>query len=314
MTMVFGGDFRQVLLVILKGSRGRRRLVKQTMVEGYNKCTRPFESDDKHLRSIDKTKRGVAIDESVFSPKFINGLKFSGVPNHILALKVGVPIMLLRNIDQENGLCNGTRLQVLKLTRTSIQAQIINGTHFEKKVIIPRLRITPYDKRLPLKIVRKQYPLSLSFAMTINKSQGQSLSKVGLYLSRPVFTHGQLYVALSRVKSKRGLKVVVCDDESNVSKTTTNVVYKEVLHEQKDTQCLFNAIEKIIKLQLLNLKVKRSVAMAVLKTITMDELVNLELTLKCSYNGRALHVIVNGAIVCTMMPSLISGYAIVVAG
>ena len=93
--------------------------------------------------SVDKTERGADIDQSVFSSEFINGLKFSGVPNHRLALKVGIPIMMLRNIDQSNGLCNGTRLQVLKLTRTSIQAQIINGTNFEKKVIIPRLRITP---------------------------------------------------------------------------------------------------------------------------------------------------------------------------
>ncbi|GKD22369.1 ATP-dependent DNA helicase PIF1-like protein [Tanacetum coccineum] len=60
--------------------------------------------------NIDKTERGSAIDEVVFSPEFINRLKFSGVPNHRLALKVGVPIMLLRNIDQANGLCNGTRL------------------------------------------------------------------------------------------------------------------------------------------------------------------------------------------------------------
>ncbi|GJT94830.1 replication protein A 70 kDa DNA-binding subunit B [Tanacetum coccineum] len=67
--------------------------------------------------------------------------------------------------------------------------------------------------------------------MTINKSQGQSLSKVGLYLPRPVFTHGQLYVAVSRVKSKRGLKVVVCDQDGNICKTTTNVVYKEVLQD-----------------------------------------------------------------------------------
>lgn len=60
--------------------------------------------------NIDKNERGGAIDQSVFSPEFINGLKFSGVPNHRLALKVGVSIMLLRNINQSQGLCNGKRL------------------------------------------------------------------------------------------------------------------------------------------------------------------------------------------------------------
>ena len=59
--------------------------------------------------NVDKSERGVLIDQSVFSHEFINGLKFSGVPNHRLALKVGVPIMLLRNIDQANGLCDGTK-------------------------------------------------------------------------------------------------------------------------------------------------------------------------------------------------------------
>ena len=112
----------------------------------------------------------------------------------------------------------------------TIQAQIINGTHFENTVILPRLKITPSDKHLPLKIVRKQFPVPVSFAKTINKSQGQSLSKVGLYLPRPVFTHGQLYVALSRVKSYKGLKVVISDSNDNLSNTTTNVVYKEVLY------------------------------------------------------------------------------------
>ncbi|GJW70380.1 ankyrin repeat-containing protein [Tanacetum coccineum] len=65
--------------------------------------------------------------------------------------------------------------------------------------------------------------------MTINKSQAQSLSKVGLYMTCHVFTHGQLYNVVSRVTSKRDLKVVVCDEDSNISKTTANVVYKEVL-------------------------------------------------------------------------------------
>ena len=78
--------------------------------------------------------------------------------------------------------------------------------------------------------MRKQFPVSVSFAMTINKSQGQSLSKVGLYLPRRVFTHGQLYVALSRIKSKKGLKVVISYPDGNWSNTATNVVYKEVLY------------------------------------------------------------------------------------
>jgi len=64
--------------------------------------------------------------------------------------------------------------------------------------------------------------------MTINKSQGQSLSKVGLYLTRPVFTHDQLYVAVSRVKTKTRLKVLILDEDENVLDNTKNVVYKEI--------------------------------------------------------------------------------------
>ena len=64
--------------------------------------------------------------------------------------------------------------------------------------------------------------------MTINKSQGQSLSKVGLYLKDPVFTHGQLYVALSRVKTREGVKILIFDADGKPTNKTSNVVYKEV--------------------------------------------------------------------------------------
>ena len=64
--------------------------------------------------------------------------------------------------------------------------------------------------------------------MTINKSQGQSLKRVGLFLREPVFSHGQLYVALSRVKSREGLKLLILDKDGNLTNKTSNVVFKEV--------------------------------------------------------------------------------------
>lgn len=153
----------------------------------------------------------------------------SGLPNHRLVLKEDVPIMLLRNIDQPAGLCNGTRLKVRKLGERVIEAEIISGTNIGNITFIPRMKLAPSDNRIPFRFQRRQFPRSVSFAMTINKSQGQTLSEVGLYLKNPVFSHGQLYVALSRVKSKKGLKVLVLDKDGKLTNSTTNVVFKEVL-------------------------------------------------------------------------------------
>ncbi|XP_057803565.1 uncharacterized protein LOC131018889 [Salvia miltiorrhiza] len=182
-------------------------------------------------RSSDSTSRSDSatdLVQQVHTPKFLNNIKCSGVPNHELYLKLGTPVMLLRNIDHANGLCNGTRLMITRLGHHVLEAQILTGDNAGQKILIPRMSLTPADPRLPFKLERRQFPLIVSYAMTINNSQGQSLSHVGLFLSKPVFTHGQLYVAVSRVRSREGLKILLSEDGRNDDTATTNVVFREV--------------------------------------------------------------------------------------
>lgn len=177
--------------------------------------------------SIDPSDK-FSVNDQALTPDFLNKIKVSGLPNHSLRLKVGCPVMLLRNIDPAGGLMNGTRLQITELYDHIIKAKVITGDKVGRTVLLPRLAITPSDKKLPFKMKRRQLPIAVAFAITINKSQGQSLSEVGIFLPRPVFSHGQLYVAISRVTSKRGLKILIVDDQGKPQRQTVNVVYKEI--------------------------------------------------------------------------------------
>jgi hypothetical protein len=173
----------------------------------------------------------------VFYPvEVLNTIKVNNFPYHKLVLKIGVPIMLLRNISQTTGLCNGTRLVITRLAEKVIEAIVMTGSNIGDIVYIPRICLTARDPRWPFTLHRRQFPIRISYAMTINKSQGQTLACVGLYLKAPVFSHGQFYVAVSRVTSKKALRILIENSDGTCGTETRNIVYSEIFRSLAEDQ------------------------------------------------------------------------------
>ena len=97
----------------------------------------------------------------------------------------------------------------LKLSANTIEARISHGRYAGHDIIIPRIPLIPSNSTLPFEFRRHQFPVALCFAMTINKSQGQTFKAIGVDLTNESFTHGMLYVALSRVGSPNCLTLLV---------------------------------------------------------------------------------------------------------
>ena len=164
-------------------------------------------------------------DSTRFPIEFLNKLTPAGLPPHRLYLKKGMVLMLLRNLSPKQGLCNGTRLILTKVSNILLNCKIASGDHAGEEVLIPRINIMHRDE-LFIDWNRRQFPVRPAFAMTINKSQGQTFKTVGVWLEEAVFTHGQLYVAASRVGNPHHLHFAV---NKSAEGKTRNVVYKEVL-------------------------------------------------------------------------------------
>ncbi|RZB51658.1 hypothetical protein D0Y65_048184 [Glycine soja] len=174
--MVFGGYFRKILPVIPRGSRSNivnatinssylwdhcqiLRLTKNMCLQNNMQATDQEETaafsqwiidngdgEQMEYMSSDLVDKSETIESYHFrslTTEFLNSLTTSGLPNHCQKLKIGTPIMLLRNLDQTQGLCNDTRLIATRLAKHVIATDIISVTNIGDHVYIPRMSMSP---------------------------------------------------------------------------------------------------------------------------------------------------------------------------
>lgn len=176
-------------------------------------------------RSVDTT-----IDADLLYPvELLDSIDTNNFPRHRLILKIGVPIMLLRNLNQSTGICNGTHLIVSRLAHVIVDATVMTGPAVGQTLFLPYIMLTTRNANWPFKLQHRQFSIRLCYVMTINKILGQTLESVGVYLKKPVFTHGQLYVPVSRVTSREGLKILIENEDRTCGSRTKNIVFHEIL-------------------------------------------------------------------------------------
>ncbi|XP_021717006.1 uncharacterized protein LOC110684876 [Chenopodium quinoa] len=219
---------KEIMKAILTPMNDDVDLINAVMIE-------EFPGDPVVYKSFDSVLDDMC---NVCPTEFINKLCPGGMSPHELMLKEDCPVILLHNILPSSGLCNGTRLICKKFFPNVIMCVIAVGQYAGQHVLIHRVRLRPSaSSKYPFQFERNQFPIKLSFAMTINKCQRQTLNQVCVYLPRPCFSHGQLYVALSRAKEARKITVHTSRPPAQYTANfTKNVVSYDVLRLTSITQ------------------------------------------------------------------------------
>jgi len=166
------------------------------------------------LLSRDEVLDASPVERDQFPEDFLNGTTVSGMPPHRLEVRPGAVVICLRNIAPDKGLCNGTRAILLRFHRHLMELVLVTAPYTGQIVFLSRANCdSSAEGELPFTLRRRQFPVRLAWAMTINKSQGQDFKvRLGVYLPRPVFSHGQLYVAFSRGSGYGTVRALVEQD------------------------------------------------------------------------------------------------------
>ena len=133
--------------------------------EVNNAVLQRLPGDEVLLKSIDTTEEGGAD----YPPEFLNSCELSGMPPHSLSLKPGSLVILLRNIDQGAGHCNGTKYVVVNIKPHVLELRSVDTYNRGATILLPRIISISKTKTLPFTLRRKQFPVKLAYGITANK-------------------------------------------------------------------------------------------------------------------------------------------------
>ena len=169
--------------------------------------------------------------KNMITDHVMNTYTENGSPPHELDLKLGDICILLRNVDVTRGLTSNTRVKIISISPYRINVCTINT---DRPILASLCRFKfeltlPFGKSLTMQ--RIQFPLRLAYALSYNKAQGQEFQKLGADITHPSFSHGHLYVALSRIRLSTNIKFFITDENLiDGIPYTDNVVYNEIIN------------------------------------------------------------------------------------
>ncbi len=161
------------------------------------------------------------------SADFMHMQQPPGVPPHQMQLVVGALYELMRNFSAPDRLMNHTPVVLTEVHDHHVVVESLEGAAF----LLPRICFRWVIASGATTMTRRQYPLRPAYAATYNGCQGTTLRRVVFDARRSPFSHGHLYVALSRVRHRDHIRVLVPPDQVHECglASTKNIVWPELL-------------------------------------------------------------------------------------
>ena len=219
---VYGNDMTSV-------SSSRRLIMAftlQTCKEINDACMAAVPGEAVIASAHDDTRDNRHSD--LYNEDYLAALPLHGVPPATLTLKTGARYMITKNYDPSVGACNGTMCELLQASRYMCQVKIQSGIHVGRVICLPRCscHVSRENSGLPFDFTRVQFPLQPAYCVSVHKSQGQSLTRIGLIIDQDSFAHGQVYTALSRTSGWDNITVLLPEGLGHIENKVHKIYLK----------------------------------------------------------------------------------------